>query len=87
MRKILFVISLIEIINSNESIENCSKNEKCKIFKKDENDISLSMVGDILMHRNLTNYRYNNKFDSYNFDFIFKNMEKYIKKYDIKVVN
>ncbi len=56
MRKILFVISLIEIINSNESIENCSKNEKCKRFTKDENDISLCKVIDILMHRNLTNY-------------------------------
>ena len=87
MIKILYIISLIKLIKSNESIENVNKDKKYKSFKKDENDISLCMVGDTLMHRNLTHYGFNNKTNSYNFDFIFENMEKYIKEYDIKIVN
>ena len=52
------------------------------------NDISLCMVGDLLMHNPILNYaERHKKNDSYNFDFIFENMEKYIKEYDIKIIN
>ena len=46
------------------------------------------MVGDLLMHNPILNYaERHKKNDSYNFDFIFENMEKYIKEYDIKIIN
>ena len=61
--------------------------EESNIYKEDKDDISLCMVGDLLIHRNLTNYAYNEKTDSYNFDFMFENIEKYIKQYDMKVIN
>ena len=78
--------------NNNNKKEENFKINKNKIKKKEkyikeENDISLCMVGDILMHRNLTNYGYDSKRDIYNFDFMFENMEKYIKDYDMKIAN
>ena len=42
------------------------------------------MVGDLLIHLPILNYA---KTEGYNFDFIFENMEKYIKEYDIKIIN
>ncbi len=42
------------------------------------------MVGDLLIHLPILNYA---KTERYNFDFIFENMEKYIKEYDIKIIN
>ena len=61
--------------------------EVSTIYKEDKDGISLCMVGDLLMHRNLTNYAYNEKTDSYNFNFMFENIEEYIKQYDMKVIN
>lgn len=58
-----------------------------KKYKKEKNDISLCMVGDILIHRNLSNYAYNNKTKKYNFDYMFEYIEKYIKEYDMKIAN
>ena len=102
MKKIVFLMTIIKLIYSNElkEEEHCETNNKKKEenyiinekkkkekYIKEENDISLCMVGDILMHRNLTNYGYDSKRDTYNFDFMFENMEKYIKEYDMKIVN
>jgi poly-gamma-glutamate synthesis protein (capsule biosynthesis protein) len=42
------------------------------------------MVGDLLIHLPILDYA---KTEGYNFDFIFENMEKYIKEYDIKIIN
>ena len=48
----------------------------------------MCMVGDLLIHDPILNYAksemINNK---YNFDFLFENIEKYIKEYDIKIIN
>ena len=60
---------------------------KKKQYKKDKNDISLCMVGDILIHRNLSNHAYNNETKKYNFDYMFEYIEKYIKEYDMKIAN
>ena len=100
MRKIFFLIVFIPLFYCNNIKEgkkselSDNKNKDNYIIKKKkersikkENDISLCMVGDILMHRNLTNYGYDKKTDSYNFDFMFENMEKYIKEYDMKIAN
>ena len=46
------------------------------------------MVGDLLIHEPILEYaKTAGKNDSYNFDFIFENIEKYIKEYDIKIIN
>ena len=46
------------------------------------------MVGDLLMHKPILDYAESHKKNnSYNFDFIFENMENYIKEYDIKIIN
>ena len=102
MKKIIFLFAFLplliffEKIKEEKKIETCDDNKKDnyklnqntkKRYIKKENDISLCMVGDILMHRNLTNYGYDSKTDSYNFDFMFENMEKYIKEYDMKIAN
>ena len=102
MKKIFFLFAFLplliffEKIKEEKKIETCDDNKKDnykinqntkKRYIKKENDISLCMVGDILMHRNLTNYGYDSKTDSYNFDFMFENMEKYIKEYDMKIAN
>jgi len=56
-----------------------------KCFNKSSSeDISICMVGDLLIHLPILNYA---KTEGYNFDFIFENMEKYIKEYDIKIIN
>lgn len=56
-----------------------------KCFNKSSSeDISLCMVGDLLIHLPILDYA---KTEGYNFDFIFENMEKYIKEYDIKIIN
>ena len=56
-----------------------------KCFNKSSSeDISICMVGDLLIHLPILNYA---KTVGYNFDFIFENMEKYIKEYDIKIIN
>ena len=77
----LFIIFLIIIIDSSIKIINC-------INKSSPNDISMCMVGDLLIHDPILNYAksemINNK---YNFDFLFENIEKYIKEYDIKIIN
>ena len=77
----LFIIFLIIIIDSSIKIINC-------INKLSPNDISMCMVGDLLIHDPILNYAksemINNK---YNFDFLFENIEKYIKEYDIKIIN
>ena len=77
----LFIIFLIIIIESSIKIINC-------INKSSPNDISMCMVGDLLIHDPILNYAksemINNK---YNFDFLFENIEKYIKEYDIKIIN
>ena len=85
MKKIFFLIGFIVVIFCNKLKE--GNKRELNDNKNKENDISLCMVGDILMHRNLTNYGYDSKTDSYNFDFIFENMEKYIKEYDMKIAN
>ena len=102
MKKIIFLFAFLPLLIFFEKIKEEKKFETCDDNKKDnyklnqntkkryikkENDISLCMVGDILMHRNLTNYGYDSKTDSYNFDFMFENMEKYIKEYDMKIAN
>ena len=56
-----------------------------KCFNKSSSeDISICMVGDLLIHLPILDYA---KTEGYNFDFIFENMEKYIKEYDIKIIN
>ena len=45
------------------------------------------MVGDLLIHKNLSNFAYNNKTKIYNYDFMFEYIEKYIKEYDMRIVN
>ena len=56
-----------------------------KCFNKSSSeDISICMVGDLLIHLPILDYA---KTVGYNFDFIFENMEKYIKEYDIKIIN
>ena len=56
-----------------------------KCFNKSSSEeISICMVGDLLIHLPILNYA---KTEGYNFDFIFENMEKYIKEYDIKIIN
>ena len=56
---------------------------KC-LNKSSSEDISICMVGDLLIHLPILDYA---KTEGYNFDFIFENMEKYIKEYDIKIIN
>ena len=60
---------------------------KKKKYKKEKDDISLCMVGDLLIHKNLSNFAYNNKTKMYNYDFMFEYIEKYIKEYDMRIVN
>ena len=54
-------------------------------IKKDS--ISLCMLGDLLMHKKILEYSYDKINDKYNFDYIFENMDKYIKQYDLKIIN
>ena len=76
---LIMKISILIIIKT----LNCSESISVK-----PNDVSLCMVGDLLIHQPILNYAESQKKnDSYNFDFIFENMEKYIKEYDIKVIN
>jgi len=63
------------------------KKTKEKKYKKEKDDISLCMVGDLLIHKNLSNFAYNNKTKTYNYDFIFEYIEKYIKEYDMRIAN
>ena len=75
-------------INGSEfSIDKEIMSIKKKKYKKEKNDISLCMVGDLLIHKNLSNFAYNNKTKTYNYDFIFEYIEKYIKEYDMRIAN
>ena len=77
---ILNLFSII-IFNFSTKIINCLK-------KTSSNDISICMVGDLLMHKPILDYAKSEMKDNkYNFDFIFENMQKYIKEYDIKIIN
>ena len=80
--------------NKNKEIEFSMNKEnrktrptKKKKYKKEKDDISLCMVGDLLIHKNLSNFAYNNKTKMYNYDFMFEYIEKYIKEYDMRIVN
>ena len=80
--------------NKNKEIEFSMNKEnrktrptKKKKYKKEKDDISLCMVGDLLIHKNLSNFAYNNKTKIYNYDFMFEYIEKYIKEYDMRIIN
>ena len=45
------------------------------------------MFGDLLIHKPILKYSYDKTNDKFNFDFIFENMDKYIKQYDLKIIN
>jgi len=77
IKKIFIIIYIINTIGQNI---NCSKTSK--------EDISLCMVGDLLIHTPILDYaKSERKNDNYNFDFIFENIKKYINQYDIKIIN
>ena len=83
MGKILLKVLLnINIFNAILKLIGCSSSR----ISPNPDDISICMVGDLLMHKPILDYAESNKKNnSYNFDFIFENMEKYIKEYDIKI--
>ena len=85
MGKILLKVLLnINIFNAILKLIGCSSSR----ISPNPDDISICMVGDLLMHKPILDYAESNKKNnSYNFDFIFENMEKYIKEYDIKIIN
>ena len=85
MGKILLKVLLnINIFNAILKLIGCSSSR----ITPNPDDISVCMVGDLLMHKPILDYAESNKKNnSYNFDFIFENMEKYIKEYDIKIIN
>ena len=84
MAKILFkILILINILNAIIKEVSCSSQ-----VSPNPEDISICMVGDLLMHKPILDYAESQKRNNtYNFDFIFENMEKYIKEYDIKIIN
>jgi len=85
MSKILFkVLILINILNAIIKEVSCSSSQVSPYPE----DVSICMVGDLLMHKPILDYAESQKRNNtYNFDFIFENMEKYIKEYDIKIIN
>ena len=84
MAKILFkILILINILNAIIKEVSCSSQ-----ISPNPEDISICMVGDLLIHKPILDYAESQKRNNtYNFDFIFENMEKYIKEYDIKIIN
>lgn len=90
---IILIISMIIIFkNENkkdmgEGKENINETVNDIVEESKEKRISLIAVGDILIHESVYKDAYNIQTDSYDFHYMFTEIEPIIKKYDLKFCN
>lgn len=90
---ILILIVSIVILSKNQSSKNVEKSKEyvkemiTELDEKKQKRMSLIAVGDILIHDSVYKDAYISETNSYDFHYIFTEIEPIIKKYDLKFCN